>query len=161
MRVALLIVTLLFSLYVGHSIDKINTKARVHFNSCKLAACSTVKVRPTDRPIPTAVPTSAPARVWVGKVSHYSVEGCLGCSPTLRMANGETLRDDRLTIAFNRLPLNTMVRVTNLNNGRSVEALVTDTGGFEKLGRIADLTPAVALYLETKTDVSNVKIEAL
>jgi rare lipoprotein A (peptidoglycan hydrolase) len=98
---------------------------------------------------------------WKGKVSHYSRSGCLGCSATLTMANGETLDDERLTIAFNKLPMNTQVRLTNLDNGKSVVATVTDTGGFEKLGRIADLVPAVARELETKTDVSDVLIERL
>lgn len=98
---------------------------------------------------------------WKGKVSHYSRSGCLGCSATLTMANGETLDDERLTIAFNKLPMNTQVRLTNLDNGKSVIATVTDTGGFERLGRIADLVPAVARELETKTDVSDVLIEQL
>lgn len=98
---------------------------------------------------------------WKGKVSHYSRAGCLGCSANLTMANGETLDDERLTIAFNKLPMNTQVRLTNLDNGKSVIATVTDTGGFEKLGRIADLVPAVARELETKTDVSDVLIERL
>lgn len=99
--------------------------------------------------------------VWVGKVSHYSRAGCLGCSPTLTMANGEPLDDNRLTIAFNKAPLNSRVLLTNLDNGKSVEATVTDTGGFESLGRIADLVPAVANALETKTDISNVQIKLI
>lgn len=125
-------------------------------------------------PIPQLVPTPSPKSLgeqnrsignlnssWVGKVSHYSRLGCLGCSKNLTMANGETLDDNRMTIAFNWLPLNTSVRVTNLDNGKSVIAIVTDTGGFNALNRIADLVPAVANALETKTDVSNVLIEKL
>jgi len=99
--------------------------------------------------------------VWIGKVSHYSRAGCLGCSKTLTMANGEPLDDSRLTIAFNKAPLNSRVLVKNLDNGKSVEATVTDTGGFESLGRIADLTPAVAKALETKTDISTVQIKLI
>lgn len=115
-------------------------------------------------------PNTAPPKVigqvanggaWVGKVSHYSRAGCLGCSKTLTMANGEPLDDARPTIAFNQLPMNTKVLVTNLDTGKSVEATVTDTGGFNRLGRIADLTPAVANALGTKTDVTNVEIKPL
>ena len=120
---------------------------------------------PEDEPVmtasPTPQPTAKPTRTWKGKVSHYSVAGCLGCSPTLTMANGEKLDDNKMTIAFNWLPMNSRVRITNLDNGKSVVATVTDTGGFNRLGRIADLVPAVANELETKTDTSLVKIEAL
>lgn len=120
-------------------------------------------------PSATLAPTKAPLREvtnagrgrWQGYVSHYSRAGCLGCSATLTMANGETLDDNRATIAFNWLPMNTRVRITNTDNGKSIEAVVTDTGGFNRLNRIADLVPAVANYLETKTDRSLVIIEQL
>ena len=122
--------------------------------------------RPTQSPSPTVpapldVRTSTGKGKWTGYVSHYSRSGCLGCSATLTMANGETLDDNRATIAFNWLPMNTRVRVTNTDNGKSIEAIVTDTGGFNRLNRIADLVPAVANYLETKTDRSLVIIEQL
>jgi len=100
-------------------------------------------------------------RSWIGKVSHYSRSGCLGCSSTLTMANGKPLDDGASTIAFNYLPLGSRVKLTNLDNGKSVTAEVTDTGGFTELGRIADLTPRVAYMLATKTDVSDVLIEEL
>jgi rare lipoprotein A (peptidoglycan hydrolase) len=80
---------------------------------------------------------------WIGTASYYSEDGCLGCSPTLRMANGETFKDTGYTIAFNWLPMNTWVQVTNSDTGDTTYARVTDTGGVNKLGRIADLSPAV------------------
>ena len=98
---------------------------------------------------------------WIGKVSHYSRSGCLGCSQNLLMANGKPLDDEGLTIAFNYLPLGSSVKLTNLDNGKSIVAEVTDTGGFTGLGRIADLTPKVASALLSKTDVSNIMIEEL
>jgi rare lipoprotein A len=100
-------------------------------------------------------------RSWNGKVSHYSRAGCLGCSPTLTMANGRPLDDDKSTIAFNYLPLGSMVKITNLDNGKNIIAEVTDTGGFNRLGRIADLTPKVYSAIESKTDVSQILIEEL
>ncbi|MCG3176868.1 MAG: hypothetical protein MOGMAGMI_01832 [Candidatus Omnitrophica bacterium] len=139
-----------------------------HALSCSLNACNGVFLTATPTPTTTPIKPSPTPQVnaskrvsMTGKVSHYSRVGCLGCSATLTMANGESLDDNRLTIAFNKLPMNTQVRLTNLDNGKSVVATVTDTGGFEKLGRIADLVPAVAQALETKTDVSNVLIEEL
>lgn len=131
------------------------------------------EAKPTEAPVkPTDVPKKTDKRVdsattspqvgtWIGKVSHYSRSGCLGCSATLTMANGQALDDEAMTIAFNWLPMNTKVRLTNLDNGNTCEATVTDTGGFNKLGRIADLVPAVARALGTKTDVSQVKIETI
>ena len=125
------------------------------------------KVRPANHII-SAIPKITPTayrktkeNTWIGKVSHYSYAGCQGCSPDRRMANGEILSDFRPTIAFNWLPMNTRVLITNLHNGKSIEAIVTDTGGFNSLGRIADLTPVIYNYLETKTDVTDVKIEVL
>lgn len=121
-------------------------------------------------PIPTPVPTPAQNRLksqylekgkWTGKVSHYSREGCLGCSPNLTMANGQPLDDNAYTIAFNYLKLGSRVKLTNLDNGKSVVAEVTDTGGFTGLGRIADLTPKVASALASRTDISNILIEEL
>lgn len=79
---------------------------------------------------------------YIGIASFYSRAGCVGCSKTLTMANGETLDDYGLTVAFNRVPLNHVVAVTNMITGKSVRAKVTDRGGFERLGRIIDLTIA-------------------
>lgn len=125
--------------------------------------------REIRKPSPTlSVPTPTPTikirkkgGEWIGKVSHYSYNGCLGCNPDRRMANGETLDDSRATIAFNWLPMNTRVLVINLDNGKSIEAIVTDTGGFNELGRIADLTPAVYGYLESKTNVTNIEVKEI
>lgn len=98
-----------------------------------------------------------------GKVSHYSRAGCLGCSPNLTMANGQPLDDNRLTIAVppGTIPMNTQVKLVNETNGKEVIATVTDTGGFAKYNRVADLTPAVANALGTQTDISHVRIEVL
>lgn len=166
MKEIALLILLTFSLYVGHTIGRINTQVQELkeklSSACRSTACYKMDVQGQDvykpiSPIPTEVPAVS-GEAWVGKVSHYSVSGCLGCSPTLTMANGEPLSDERATIAFNWLPMNTKVKVTNLDNGKSIEAVVTDTGGFNSLGRMADLTPAVYKYLETKTDITNVEI---
>lgn len=80
---------------------------------------------------------------WTGIASWYSREGCIGCSENLHMANGQPLDDNALTVAFNRLPLGSKVLIRNLSNNMIVEATVTDTGGFERHGKIIDITPAV------------------
>lgn len=130
-------------------------------NDCQKEIAPTPTATPVERISPKKAPDGKQSNVWTGKVSHYSRAGCLGCSANLTMANGQPLDDEAMTIAFNWLPMNTRVKLTNLDNGKSCEATVTDTGGFNKLGRIADLVPAVARALETKTDISQVKIEVI
>lgn len=96
--------------------------------------------------------------VMTGHVSYYSHDGCVGCNPEQIMANGDPFDEDAMTLAFNRLPLNTRVKVTNLDTGVSTVATVTDTGGFEKLNRIADLSKGLADVLGAKTDSSLIEI---
>ncbi|GFK95334.1 Endolytic peptidoglycan transglycosylase RlpA [Fundidesulfovibrio magnetotacticus] len=61
-------------------------------------------------------------------------------------ANGERLDSDALTCAHKILPMNTLVRVRNLDNGREVTLRVNDRGPFVA-GRCLDLTEAGAKAL--------------
>jgi len=61
-------------------------------------------------------------------------------------ANGERLDPDALTCAHKLLPINTMLRVRNLENGREVVVRVNDRGPFVA-GRCVDLTEAGARAL--------------
>lgn len=58
-------------------------------------------------------------------------------------ANGEIYDQFRLTAAHRLLPLGSVVRVTNAENGRAVEVVINDRGPFIK-GRIIDLSYAAA-----------------
>lgn len=58
-------------------------------------------------------------------------------------ANGETFNKMAMTAAHTTLPLNSMVRVTNLENGRSVVVRLNDRGPFVG-GRIIDMSQAGA-----------------
>lgn len=101
-------------------------------------------------------------RQWTGKVSYYSHDGCLGCSANQTMANGKPFEEMAMTMAFNWLPLNTEVKITNLDNGKSTFATVTDRHGAynEKYGwRMADLSKGLAEYLGASTDKSNILIQ--
>ena len=60
-----------------------------------------------------------------------------------RTANGEVFDQEALTAAHPSLPFGTMVRVTNLRNGRTVEVRVNDRGPVIA-GRIIDLSRAAA-----------------
>lgn len=101
-----------------------------------------------------------------GMVSYYTIDGCLGCNPTRMTASGEILDDTKSTLAIpaewrKQIPMGTMVRVTNLDNGLSVIAKVNDTGGFLKYDRIADLSLAACQAVKCQTDVSQIEIELL
>jgi rare lipoprotein A (peptidoglycan hydrolase) len=61
-------------------------------------------------------------------------------------ANGEIYDQFQLTAAHRLLPLGSVVRVTNAENGRTVEVVINDRGPFIK-GRIIDLSFAAAEQL--------------
>lgn len=119
------------------------------YNTKKESGFYQEKTREIVEYIPTPTPTQTPSEPKLrGTASYYSRAGCLGCSKTLTMANGQTLDDSRLTLALTpqivrqyKL-LNDTVRVKNVKNNKVVEAQVTDTGGFSKYNRIADLSVA-------------------
>ncbi len=63
-----------------------------------------------------------------------------------RTSSGETYDMYKMTAAHKTLPLPTYVKVTNLENGRSVVVKVNDRGPFKK-GRIIDLSYVAAAKL--------------
>ncbi|HEV8389999.1 MAG TPA: septal ring lytic transglycosylase RlpA family protein [Dongiaceae bacterium] len=56
-----------------------------------------------------------------------------------RTANGEVYDENGLTAAHKTLPMPSMIRVTNLENGRSIEVRVNDRGPYAA-GRVIDMT---------------------
>jgi len=64
-----------------------------------------------------------------------------------KTANGEKFDMDAMTAAHRAFPFGTRLRVTNLDNGRSVVVRVNDRGPFAK-GRILDVSRAAARKLE-------------
>lgn len=67
------------------------------------------------------------------------------------MANGKRFDRRKMTAASWYVPLGTVLRVVNLQNGRSVTVTVTDRGPNLRLHRILDLSEAAARdlgYLE-------------
>jgi rare lipoprotein A len=63
-----------------------------------------------------------------------------------KTASGEAFDPAALTMAHPTLPFGTRVRVTNVENRRSVVVVVNDRGPFVR-GRIADLSEAAARRL--------------
>ena len=72
------------------------------------------------------------------------------------------LYDQNLMVAAHKtLPFGTVLRVTNLENGRQVEVCVVDRGPYVK-GRIIDLSASAARALEMKhRGTAHVKLENL
>src|SRR5262245_14768748 len=137
-----------------------------------LAGCAREPVRPAPPPAPTApsagtgVPRDEP-RAKSGNPPFYEVGGHrYVVLPTAvgyveqgiaswygpdfhggRTATGETYDMNAMTGAHPTLPLPAWVRVTNLENGRSVVVRLNDRGPFAK-GRIIDLSRAAAEQLD-------------
>jgi rare lipoprotein A len=65
-----------------------------------------------------------------------------------RSSNGEIYDMHKLTAAHRTLPFDTMVRVTNLDNGKSTVVRITDRGPFIA-NRIIDLSLAAAREIES------------
>lgn len=63
-------------------------------------------------------------------------------------ANGEIYDMNKMTAAHRTMPFETMVRVTNLNNGKSTTVRITDRGPFVD-NRIIDLSRAAAQEIES------------
>ncbi len=76
-----------------------------------------------------------------------------------KTANGEIFNMHKLTAAHRKLPLVTIVKVTNLKNRKSVVVRVNDRGPYIR-GRIIDLSYAAAKEIEmVKDGIAKVKIE--
>lgn len=90
-------------------------------------------------PAAQAVPAGAPQ---IGTASFYARRFA-----GRRMANGQRFDPASDTVAHRSLPFGTVVRVTNLDNGRTATARVHDRGPWIR-GRIVDVSPRIARELD-------------
>ncbi len=78
-----------------------------------------------------------------------------------RTANGEILNLNELTAAHKTLPFNTIVKVTDLDTGRSIIVRINDRGPYIS-GRIIDLTDYAAKKLGIlQKGIARVKLEVV
>ena len=78
-----------------------------------------------------------------------------------RTANGETYNKNAITAAHRTLPLPSIVRVTNLENGKSIIARVNDRGPYVK-NRIIDVSEKGAQLLGYRNKgTTRVKVEIM
>lgn len=77
-----------------------------------------------------------------------------------KTASGERFNMYQMTAAHQTLPLGTIVRVTNLANGKTVKVRINDRGPYMR-GRIIDLSMAAASALGmSKKGVARLRLEA-
>ncbi|MBW0178450.1 septal ring lytic transglycosylase RlpA family protein [Sediminibacterium sp.] len=94
-----------------------------------------------------------------GTASYYSkkFEG-------RKTATGAIFRHSKMTAASNHFKLNTLVRVTNLRNNKSVIVLINDRmhNKMKKKGRVVDLTKTAAIELDfVKSGLTKVVVQPL
>ena len=78
-----------------------------------------------------------------------------------KTASGEIYRNNLNSAAHMELPFGSMVRVTNLANGKSVVVRVNDRGNFPR-GRVIDLSRAAFSSIgNTRSGLLKVKVEVL
>jgi rare lipoprotein A len=107
---------------------------------------------------PAAHPgTSSGALLTVdGMASYYSTD-----FDKKKTASGEIFDKNALTAAHREFPFGTILRVTNLSNGKAVAVTVNDRGPFDK-SRIIDLSEAAAREIGMIQDgTTKVRIEVV
>jgi rare lipoprotein A len=96
----------------------------------------------------------------VGEVLRGDVSYYANSLAGNRTANGERYDPRKLTAASRHLPFGTRLRVTRLDNGKSVEVRVNDRGPFGHRRRILDLSRAAAKELDM-LERGTVEVEAV
>lgn len=103
---------------------------------------------------PSLYPGRLPSFLQVGVASWYGDR--FKRRPT---ASGEPFDPKDITAAHRTLPLQTIARVTNLSNGRTILVRINDRGPYAQ-GRIIDLSRNAATQLGMKQDgVAQVRVE--
>ncbi|HSD72590.1 MAG TPA: septal ring lytic transglycosylase RlpA family protein [Thermoanaerobaculia bacterium] len=112
--------------------------ARFALLAALVAGIGACAAHPPARPVPHGPP--APGWTEEGVASWYGGRDGFEGKPT---ASGEIYDSSLLTAAHRKLPLGTVVDVTNLNNERTVRVRINDRGPFI-FGRVIDLSRAAA-----------------
>lgn len=122
--------------------QKTSIKSRMHYRYSHLfllvivmvflASCGTIRSTESTRVLDTGIAS------WYGPDFHGKLT-----------ANGETYDMDDLTAAHRSLPFNTVVKVTNLENGQSVTVRINDRGPYVG-NRIIDLSRKAAEEIDMK-----------
>ncbi|MBZ5568293.1 MAG: septal ring lytic transglycosylase RlpA family protein [Acidobacteriia bacterium] len=110
----------------------------------------------TAKAQPAAPSNAKPLFVQMGKASWYGAP-----FHNRKGSNGEVYDMNALTAAHLTLPLNSIVRVTNMKTGQAVVVRITDRGPFVE-DRIIDLSMAAAKAIDVwRHGTALVKLEVL
>lgn len=112
---------------------------------------------PGTRPAPSTLPPATPGSFFEeGQASWYGVP-----YHGRRSSNGEVYDMHQKTAAHRTLPFETIVRVTNMKNGRKTEVRITDRGPFVE-GRVIDLSLGAAKEIDmVGAGIAGVRLELL
>jgi len=96
--------------------------------------------------------------IFYGVSSFYGLDDGFDGNLT---ANGEVYDKDAISAAHKTLPLNSIVKVTNMKNERTVTLRINDRGPYIK-GRILDCSYGAALKLDfVEQGTTEVKVEVI
>jgi rare lipoprotein A len=116
---------------------------------------------PSVKPSKTAGPTPKPPSGGGSVVSTGTCQASFYTDEGSRTANGEIFHTADFTAAHKTLPFNTKVRVTNVNNGKSVVVRINDRGPFVA-NRCLDLSTAAFNTISSQgAGVASVRYEVL
>jgi peptidoglycan lytic transglycosylase len=128
----------------------------IAFGIALLSGCGLASPRFTSREVPSRAAMPASSDHLRGIASYYADE-----FNGRKTSNGEIYDMHLLTAAHRTLPFNTRVRVTNLENNRSVVVRINDRGPF-KDDRVIDVSLEAAKRLGLITNgTAPVQIEIL
>ena len=121
------------------------------------APAAAAKPAPAATPTPAAAPEKAATTdAMEGKLAYYGQK-----FNGRRTASGERFNASALTMAHKSLPFGTMVKVTNVKNGKSVTVRVNDRGPSTP-DRVGDLSAAAASKIRmVRSGVIDAKLEVV
>jgi rare lipoprotein A len=135
--------------------DALQIANRLRFQMGNAAPLKTVEGMP--KPKDAQIVAMGPIRFQIQGMASWYGPGFDG----QYTANGEVFNQYALTAAHRYLPFGTRVRVTNLDNGRSVVVRINDRGPFVG-DRVLDLSRGAAQILGTVgSGVSSVRLDVL
>jgi len=156
---------------------RLSAKLALAVSAAVLAACSTTPApKPAPPPVVTVPPSAGVYKIGqpyqVDNIWYYPREQpdydetgiASWYGPTFygkHTANGEMYDGNALTAAHKTLPMPVNVRVTNLDNGKSLVVRVNDRGPYAR-GRIIDLSKRAAELLDVvETGTARVRVTYL
>jgi rare lipoprotein A len=135
--------------------DALQIANRLRFQMGNAAPLKTIEGMPKPKDVQTVA--MGPIRFQIQGMASWYGPGFDG----QYTANGEVFNQYGLTAAHRYLPFGTRVRVTNLDNGRSVVVRINDRGPFVG-DRVLDLSRGAAQILGTVgSGVSSVRLDVL